>query len=320
MNNINPANINNTKIPFKEKFAEINPFTNPQRCNADALEDYFEDKACILADKITKDAKKREIAEKTIKSINSAVGKSVGELADKAVEKTETAKKAVKKNIKKMHNKKVEEHKGALKYAFSLAGTCIAGGAGIAVAVVVAAIDTFNFAKNVVKQVLVNTLDNLEGTELRKLDDSQLFFKKADRKLKDKSEDIKEEHKILGAVTEVAGSVALTQFAKPVLNLADAGKLVHERMRIRGDKRGVDYNEQMRQTRSGYYATDRKVKDKIKYSAAMIKHNAGKIMDIRAGDVARLAIASLAVVTSVTGILNIFSYVGKIEEIIDGIT
>ena len=317
MDAINSANIPSKKISLKEKFSEINPFTNPERCNADTLEDYLEDKASILTDKLPQSGKSGYVIDKVVTSISSAIGQSVGEVADKAVEKTEEAKKIVKNSVEKIKSKKLEEHvRGAFKHAFSFSGTCIAGGAFIALAVVKAGVDTFNFGKNVVRQIIFNTLDNLEGTELRKLKDSDSLLKRAEKKVKDKAGNIKENHKTLGKLAGVSGDLALTLLAKPALRLADAGKLVHERMSIRGNERGVDYKAQALEARSEYDSTDKKVKDKIKFTAGKIKRNAKKIADVRAGDVARIAIASLNVVTSVTGILNVFSYADKIRDIL----
>ena len=315
IDNIKP---NVEKISFKEKLSAINPFTNPKRCNAEALEDYFQDKTEVLVDRVVK-GKHKELGGRLLCAVPLALGKSIGEVVDKAVERVEDVRKTKKSTTDKIEKTKAFNSGNVMKNALTLAAAGIAGGTGLTVAIVKVGIDTFTAIQQSVKQLLYHSIDGMEGTELRKLSDEKSIVKITDKKLKAKAKELQKEHKILGAVTGALGGIALNLFAKPVLNLADTGLLIHERMDKRALKKGVNYAKQKESAHKLYESTDKGFDDKLKLAGKRIGHNIKKVTDLRAGDVARLAFSAFGVVACVTNIFNIFSVVGKAGDVISAI-
>lgn len=315
---VNNINSSIGKVSLQERFSEINPFSNPDRENAELLEDYFQDKAEVFTDRLTK-GRHGERTEKFLDSVPPALGKSVGEIIDKAVECVEDVKKAAKSNTENIEAIQEKKHDNAIKHALCIAGSGIAGGVGVAVAAVKVVTDTLNTFKQESKQAIYNSIDNIEGTSLRKLDDEKSITETSKKKIKDKSKEIEEKNKLLGTTTSIAGSVALDMFAKPVMTLADTGRLVHDRMGQRALAKGIDYSDQKENIREQYELTDKRLGDKVKYVAKNIERNIKKVTDVKVGDIVRLAFAVWGITACITNIVNIVSYVDKAGDVISAI-
>ncbi len=263
--------------------------TKSKKSGGTILEEYIQKGTDKICSNLFSKPQNAKLAGQIIGAVPAGAARYVGTTADMIFDNADRIAANTKTRI---DNVKDIIHKGSdssFKTGLSVAGSVIGGVVGAAIDTAAAVFEIKYVIDDAVEDIVVNSVDNLEGTKRKELAPSKSSALKADVAVEKFVNNLKKDNgpvagTALGVLGAAGGAVVET-----AATLADTGKLVYARMNDRAVKDGVGYKYEKKQAYAEYEASDKKIKDKFHLVKTRLVHNFAKIGDLRAGDLLRVA-------------------------------